>query len=192
MASPWRSRSVANTEKVMDQLSLQTTADCIQQATMEVFSTMLGTELECGVPGTEPSLQNETVGVLSFAALTGTWVGTGCLSCSPAVACHIASQFLMDKYETVNEEVLDAFAEVTNMVIGGIKHLLEAHIGPLSMGVPTAIFGRNFISRTPGTREWVVVPFTWSGHQMIVHFTLSPKEDSGVRAGSPHTGCVAV
>ena len=64
-------------------------------------------------------------GVVSFIGLAGSWAGSGSLACSPAMACRICSQMLMTESQAVDDEVLDAVAELTNMIIGSVKTDLE-------------------------------------------------------------------
>ena len=56
----------------------------------------------------------------------------------------------MTESPAVNEEVLDAVGELTNMIIGNVKTVAEAIVGPLNLSVPTVIYGRNFTSRSLG------------------------------------------
>jgi chemotaxis protein CheX len=100
-------------------------------------------------------------------------MGTGSIACSAAFACKISSQLLMAEYSAVDEEVLDAVAEVTNMVVGNVKTLLEEILGPLGLSIPTVIFGRNFTSRSAGTNEWTVVPFLADGVRFQVQVCLA-------------------
>jgi CheY-specific phosphatase CheX len=44
--------------------------------------------------------------------------------------------------------VLDAFAELIDMIIGNVKTALEEHLGPMGMSVPTVVHGKNFTTRT--------------------------------------------
>ncbi|MEO8130562.1 MAG: chemotaxis protein CheX, partial [Bryobacteraceae bacterium] len=108
----------------------------------------------------------------------GSWVGTGSVSCTAACACKISSQFLMAEYTSVNEDVLDAIAEITNMVIGNVKTLLEEDLGPMGLSIPTVIFGRNFASRTVGTFEWTVVPFSFEGERIVIQICLAPQKEA--------------
>ena len=150
--------------------------DLIRQSTANVFSTMLGAEL---VPG-EASIENATPeandGVVSFIGLAGAWAGTGSVTCSPAMACRICSLMLMTENTSVDEEVLDAVAELTNMIIGSVKNDLEPHLGPLGLSLPTVVFGRNFRTKSAGTTEWTVVRFPWEAEVLAVKLCLSPME----------------
>lgn len=150
----------------------------VRDSTNDVFSTMLGIELEqCDayVDKTSPPAGD---GILSFIGLAGSWVGTGSVSCTTAFACKISSQFLMAEYTSVNEDVLDAVAEITNMIIGNVKTRLEEDLGPMGMSIPTVIFGRNFASRTVGTFDWSVVPFDLDGERIHIQICLAAQKDS--------------
>jgi chemotaxis protein CheX len=149
----------------------------IRQATTQVFATMLGVELTA-----EPEVSIETGGpetndgVVSLIGLAGPWVGTGSVTCSPEVACRVCGLMLMMEATSVNEEVLDAIAELTNMIIGSVKNDLEPALGPLCLSIPTVVFGRNFRTRSAGTAEWIVVRFPWDGDKLVVKMRITQAE----------------
>lgn len=160
----------------MAHITQHAVARMIAEATLDVFSTMLNLEITPGEPYVGAQSQVTRSGVTSFVGLAGSWVGTGAIDCSAEFACQISSHFLMSDYAAVNEEVLDAVAEVTNMIIGNVKTKLEEIVGPLGLSIPTVIYGRNFASRVVGTPEWVIVPFDCSGQRMEVQMCLAPAE----------------
>src|ERR1035437_1183524 len=137
--------------------------DCIGQATANVFSTMLGVELSAGEASIERGMPETNDGIVSFIGLAGPWAGTGSVSCSPALACRVCSLMLMMDATAVDAEVLDALAELTNMILGSVKNDLEPHIGSLGLSIPTVVFGRNFRTKSAGTADWTVVRFPWEG-----------------------------
>lgn len=159
----------------------------VTTATNEVFSTMLGIRARPGDPRNE-RVPNITAGVVALLGMAGRWTGTGMLSCSHALACRLASQLLMSEYEhgseAVNEEVLDAMAEIANMVVGNVKNLLEEELGPMGLSIPTVIFGRNFTARSAGQSDWTVVPFDCFEERLEVRICLTPaREPAPVRHG---------
>lgn len=159
----------------------------VAAATGEVFSTMLATEAALGEPYTE-RMPEVSDGVVAFIGLAGRWTGTGMVSCAPALACRLASQLLGTEYapggEAVNEDVLDAVAEIANMIIGNAKNVLEEELGPMGMSIPTVIFGRNFTTRSVGQGDWIVVPFDCGGEKLQVRICLAPaREPAPVRHG---------
>jgi len=151
----------------------------VTQAATQVFSTMLGVEIRVGEVTTENGTPDANDGVVSFIGLAGAWAGTGSLSCSPTLACRICSSMLMTEASAVNEEVLDAVAELTNMIVGSVKTDLEQHLGPLGLSIPTVVFGRNFKTKSAGTTEWIVVRFHWDDELLLVKMCLAPQERPG-------------
>jgi chemotaxis protein CheX len=81
---------------------------------------------------------------------------------------------LMCESTAVNEEVLDAVAELTNMIIGSVKTDMETHLGPLGLSIPTVVFGRNFKTKSAGSSEWIVVKFHWEDETLQVKICLAP------------------
>ena len=157
----------------------------VQSSTREVFQTMLGmesTSVQVFDNGTPPQPTN---GVMSLIGMAGPWVGTGSLWCSSDLACKISSGLLMAEYAAVNEEVLDAVAEVTNMVIGNVKTAVEELVGPMGLSIPTVIFGRNFATRSIGANNWTVIEFECGGEKLHVQVCLTAKQEghAGGRLG---------
>lgn len=163
--------------------------DSIIQSATQVFSTMLEAEVVCGDTFVEKGAPEANDGVVSFIGLAGSWAGTGSLACSPAFACRVCSQMLMTESSAVNEEVLDAVAELTNMIIGGVKNDLERRLGPLGLSIPTVVFGRNFKTKGAGTAEWIVAPFTWDGERLLVKMCLAPSDKSFAHVGPLGQSC---
>lgn len=149
----------------------------IKQATDEVMTTMLGIETTAGEPVEEQSAPGPTEGVVSLIGLAGPWVGTGSISCSAPTACTLSSKFLMMECPSVNEDVLDAIAELTNMIIGSFKTRAEERLGPMGLSIPTVIFGRNFTTRSVSRNDWTMVPFRFDGGDSFdVHICLTPND----------------
>ena len=161
----------------------------ISHATAEVFSTMLGVELGPGESAIETGEPEANDGVVSLIGLAGPWVGTGSVTCSPEVACRVCSQMLMTEATAVNEEVLDAVAELTNMIIGSVKNDLEPDLGPLCLSIPTVVFGKNFRTRSAGTAEWILLRFPWDGDKLVVKMCLAQAEKSHPASHAPGHTC---
>lgn len=157
-------------------------AGAIRAATDEVFATMLNLTLQPGDTFVEKEEAVPTSGVVSLIGLAGSWVGSGSLACSAGFAAKIASALLMTPYDAINEDVLDAVAEVTNMIIGNVKTVLEDRLGAMGLSTPTVIYGRNFQTRSTGTQEWTVVPFTLGEDHMCVQLCIAPNVDESKKA----------
>jgi|HubBroStandDraft_4_1064222.scaffolds.fasta_scaffold01555_6 chemotaxis protein CheX len=160
-------------------------SEAIKVATHDVFSTMLGVELKPGAVFLEKQEPAPASGVVSLIGLAGPWVGTGSLSCPAAFACRIASQMLMTEYPAISEDVLDAVAEITNMIIGNVKTTLENRLGSMLLSTPTVIYGRNFQTRSARNQEWTVVPFEWDAERMCVQVCIAPNPDAESKTMRP-------
>ena len=160
--------------------------EAIRAATQEVFSMMLNLELTPGEVFVEKEEAAPASGVVSLIGLAGPWVGSGSLSCTAEFACKIASHLLDTEYASMNEDVLDAVAEVTNMIIGNVKSALEDRLGAMGLSTPTVIYGRNFQTRSAGNQEWTVVPFLLERERMCVQMCIAPNPDAARK--TPHGG----
>ncbi len=148
--------------------------ELISAAAYEVFDTMLGIELTRVSTGAETTSSDACDGVVSFIGLAGAWAGTGSLSCSATLACQLSERMLMSEYPAVNEEVLDAVAELTNMVIGNVKSEMENQLGPMGLSVPTVVYGRNFTAKSISHLTWSAVHFEHEGERLVFRVCLAP------------------
>ncbi len=149
---------------------------------------MLGVELTSLDPYRQPCRPEPANGVIGLIGLTGKWTGTGSIACTGDLARRISGQFLMAEFAAVDQEVLDAMGEITNMIIGNFKNDLEEEAGPLGMSIPMVVFGHNFMAGTTHTVDWVVVPFACEGERLEVKACLSPKPEHPGRRRSPNIG----
>jgi chemotaxis protein CheX len=149
----------------------------IRAATEEVFGTMLG----AGIEFNEGAKSDPDSGLMALVGITGDWSGAGTLSCSPALGNRAAAVMFMSEPATdstaINDEVLDAVAELTNMVVGNIKNVLEHHIGPMAISIPSVIYGRNFHFRSLTGKVIASVAFRWDSEPMEVKVVLAPSSD---------------
>ncbi|MGC9949443.1 MAG: chemotaxis protein CheX [Bryobacteraceae bacterium] len=158
----------------------------IRTAAEEVFSTMLGTELRFTESYCDKGPSHPLDGVICLIGMAGEWTGTGTTSCSAEFACRIASQMLMAEYAVVDADVLDAVAEIANMILGNVKTALEKSLGTMGMSIPTAIFGKNFLAKSFGDETWTVVVFECDGQRLEVKLFLKPA-GAGPGPGSSKT-----
>ncbi len=169
----------------------QKLVDYARAATADVFSTMLGMELQAEAPRQDPDFPTINDGVMALVGMAGSWTGAGVICCTAAFACQLCNQFIGTAAANVDEEVLDAVGEVANMIIGNFKTSVEEHLGALGLSVPTVIYGRNFTSRSIGQNHWTVLPFRCGDEVLEVRVCLAPaKEPTTPRAGYSHSSTV--
>jgi chemotaxis protein CheX len=147
-------------------------AEMLFAATQEVFTSMLGSEIQqLSAPEAERSTPFD--GVLSLIGLAGALIGNGALVCSAEMACDLSSRLLCAEVSGVDEQVLDAVGEITNMIVGGFKNLLEAHVGPLQMSIPSVIFGKNICTRDARADVVVAVRCAFPGGEFDLTVRLA-------------------
>ncbi|HEV2199347.1 MAG TPA: chemotaxis protein CheX [Bryobacteraceae bacterium] len=159
---------------MIDRVTSEEIAAAVRAASADVFATMLQLPLVIEPFRNETREPESFDGVVALVGIAGAWTGTGRVACSPHFACRVAGALLMTHYEAVNEEVLDATAEVANMIIGNVKTIFEETLGPLGLSVPTVIFGRNYRTHSSGVPKWTVVPFSTEGEGWKISFCLMP------------------
>jgi chemotaxis protein CheX len=151
--------------------------NAILTATTEVFEVMLDLKIAAEPAYLNPPSSEPTDGVVALVGLAGQWVGTGIVQCDSGLARVLFSHLLgVDETpggEGVDGEVLDAVAEIANMIVGNVKNTIEEHLGPLGMSIPTVVFGRNFTTRGGGSEPWTIVPFICRESRMLVKVCLT-------------------
>jgi chemotaxis protein CheX len=77
----------------------------------------------------------------------------------------------------VDEDVLDAVAELTNMIVGNIKNILEEKLGTMAISIPTVVYGRNFKFKSfAGITDSQRI-FTWQNYSLKVQVCLAPTSE---------------
>jgi chemotaxis protein CheX len=148
-----------------------------RSAVSNVCGTMLGCEVEVGETKHIGHPLQESDGVVALIGMAGPWIGTGALTCKPALACRMAGAFLMTDYAEVNDEVLDAVAEIANMVFGNLKTAIEDRVGKMGLSTPTTIHGASFTTKIGGSHEWALIPVKMYDGEMLVQVCLLPNRD---------------
>ncbi|MEA1952121.1 MAG: chemotaxis protein CheX [Planctomycetota bacterium] len=134
------------------------------------FSTMLDCELHRGDIGFKDNA-NPKYAVSGVIGLSGRAVGTVVLSLSKEVALKAASTMLMMEATEVDEEVLDAVGELTNMVAGGAKAELEEY--ELAVSLPNVITGRDHEIHFPSSVQPICIPFNSPWGEITLEVGLS-------------------
>lgn len=121
------------------------------------FGTTLGVQIQR--TGLELMENNQALQPVSgLIGVSGKAVGTIVLSLSTNVAIQAAKTMLFDDtINEVNDDVMDAVGELTNMVTGGAKAKLESF--HLSMSLPNVLFGSNCRLHFPQNSYPIAIPF---------------------------------
>jgi chemotaxis protein CheX len=134
--------------------------EIVQRTVQQVFATMLALRITNGLVEIDKRPLVPNAGTVAMVGMAGAVSGNGCLCLSKNLSCRLASALLMTQLDEVNDEVLDAVAELANMIIGGLKTELEESAGPMGLSVPTVIFSEHYITRTPTIGDRFTMQFT--------------------------------
>ena len=135
------------------------------------FLTMLGCEVHRG-PISLKDDHSPKYDISGIIGLSGKAIGTVVLSLSEAVAVKAASTMLMCDMDEINDDVIDAVGELTNMVAGAAKAELEEY--ELMVSLPNVITGRNHDVRFPSDVPPICVPFKTDWGNLALEVGFAP------------------
>jgi chemotaxis protein CheX len=137
----------------------------------DAFTTQLGCRIErlgLGLMENNQALHP----VSGIIGISGKGVGTIVLSMSVSVAVKAASTMLMDPdLNEVNDDVMDAVGEVTNIVCGGAKAKLAQY--SLSITLPNVLYGENCRLHFPQNSHPIMIPFKCEWGQLALQIGFS-------------------
>lgn len=136
-----------------------------------VFATMLSLEPQRKTLKVSPT---EAPGpqITSIIGISGQVHGVVALRFLPETALSIAGQLLGGEQTDVNGEVVDAIAELANMVAGNAKAKFEFD-PPLQLGLPTVVEGNGYRLKYPTGAFWLEVPFDTPVGPFSIEVTFS-------------------
>lgn len=138
-----------------------------------VFTTMLHLQparKTLKVSPTEPPGQQLT----SIIGISGQVHGVVALRFPPQTALLLAGRLLGTTFTELNDEVIDAVAEMVNMVAGNAKAKFD-HDPPLQLGLPTVVEGQGYRLKYPTGAFWLEVPFETDAGPFSLEVTYSAK-----------------
>jgi len=133
-----------------------------REATFAVFQKMLDAAVACGeAQTTREVLANHCV--TGIIGLTGGMAGDVIIRFDEEVAMEATGLLLGETPSEFDNNVVDAVGELTNMIAGGAKGMLEQY--NMSLALPTVIFGRGHRVGFRSGVQPVTLPFTtdWGG-----------------------------
>lgn len=150
--------------------------DLLKRSAAHAFLTMTGMEAVVGEAHPDQPRGTSSRTVAGFIGWVGNWNGTGILECSPEFACKLGNVLLGTSGESLNEDALDAVAEMTNIIFGSMKTELEKDLGTMGLSTPTVVYGNDVGMRSTG-EPFTVVPLTIEGFKMWVKLYLIRVEE---------------
>jgi chemotaxis protein CheX len=100
--------------------------------------------------------------------------GTVVLSLARLVAVRATGTMLGMEKDTVDEDVIDAIGELTNMVAGAAKSQLESL--SMSLSLPMVIMGKNIMVGFDKAIRPLVIPFDCQWGELSLEIGMTVKE----------------
>ena len=139
-------------------------ANKIIDATVDIFTTMVMMDITAGEPSSDVMrpLRASTTGTIG---LGGLYKGMLAIHIPNEVAMAITSSFLGMEVEDVNEDVLDAVGELTNMLGGSVKAILSESGSDIQLSLPSTISGDEYNFQCKEKADIIVIPFSIADNQ---------------------------
>ena len=139
--------------------------------TKGVFSTMVMLDVVNEAPLKEPVVNfHETL--TSMVGLAGSHTGILAVHCPKSLALLITSNMLGMEVTEIDDDVNDAMGEIANMIGGDIKHIFSPKGGDISLSIPTAIYGSDYMLESMSNTDSLVMPFECSGERFLLTFRV--------------------
>ena len=145
-------------------------------AAKNVLETMCQTQ----VKPKKPALKDNS---LTYGEVTGI-IGmvsddiAGCMILSFSEKCilHVVANMLMEPpKEKVDEEIVDAVGELTNMICGGAKAQLAKLDYKFNLATPTMVVGKNVEISYYSDAPTIVIPFATEYGEFVIEANLGSK-----------------
>nr|MBF0222441.1 chemotaxis protein CheX [Desulfobulbaceae bacterium] len=145
-------------------------------ATKNVLETMCQTPVTANKPYLKESTYSfgDVSGIVGMASDTV----TGCMVLSFTESCIlqiVAKMLYEDPKDTIDEDIIDAVGELTNMICGGARAQLAKLNSKFDLATPTMIRGKgveiSYFSEAPT----IVIPFSTQDGDFVVEANLAVK-----------------
>jgi len=153
------------------QLTEETLASYVIDATKEVFETMVMMPLEDSYPLKEP-VTTFHCSVTGMVGLAGTYTGILSIHCPKPLALKVTSNMLGLEVDEVDDDVNDALGEIANMLGGYVKQILSKGGLDINLSIPTVIAGEDYTVNSMSDSDCVIIPFINEGERFLVGLKL--------------------
>jgi chemotaxis protein CheX len=129
------------------------------QGTLEVLKTMASITATPGKPYVKTS--NAAAGDISgIIGITGDATGSLAISFTEPCICQVVNSLLGENHTTINAEIIDAVGELTNMISGAARNLMEKQGIKAFAAIPTVVHGKNHSINAIYNIPSIIIPFT--------------------------------
>jgi chemotaxis protein CheX len=147
--------------------------DAIGSAVKEVIEAMTMSQITLGEPKKKESrgMYGSVTGIIGLAG--GNSNGTLALSFKQDCLFQLLENMLGEKFTTVNDDVLDAVGEFTNIICGDLKRRLAVLGFEIGLATPLVISGESLQMRDRVTRDTYCIICSVAGGTFAVETNLA-------------------
>lgn len=147
------------------------------QATKNVLETMCQTQVQAKQPSlkADKKTYGDVTGIIGMASDDV----AGCMILSFSEKCIInvvANMLMEDPKSAIDDEIIDAVGELTNMICGGAKATLGKMNHIFDLATPTMITGKGVEIATLSDTPTIVIPFTTDFGGFVIEANLVEKK----------------
>ena len=110
--------------------------------------------------------------VSGIIGMTGDAIGSLALTFSEECIIGIVSNMLGESYKEINKEVMDTVGELTNMISGASRKLMEKDNLKVFAAIPSVIFGKDHSVRHVVRGMSIVIPFHTESGDFVIDVCL--------------------
>ncbi len=137
---------------------------------------VLGTMAMVQATPEKPYINTKRVSVGDVTGLIGiNGHADGVISLSLDEKCilHIVSNMLGEEYSRINEEIIDAVGELTNMIAGQARAHLANEGLKFQASTPTVIVGKNHMLSHVNKEPILAIPFATPHGKLVVEISIN-------------------
>jgi chemotaxis protein CheX len=151
------------------------------EGTLDVIKTMASITAEAGKPYLKKS--NVAAGDVSgIIGITGDATGSLAISFTEACICEIVNSMLGESHTSINTEIIDAVGELTNMISGSARNLMEKQGIKAFAAIPTVVYGKNHTITAIYNVPSIIIPFTTVSGPFFVDVCIKTTEKTERKA----------
>lgn len=146
------------------------------QSTKNVLETMCQTQAQAQKPmlKEDNNTYGDVTGIIGMASAEV----SGCMIVSFSEKCIInvvANMLMEDPKDSIDDEIIDAVGELTNMICGGAKATLAKMDHKFDLATPTMITGKGVEISTLADSPTIVIPFETEYGGFVIEANLAEK-----------------
>ncbi len=147
------------------------------QASKNVLETMCQTHVHPQKPflKEDKNTYGDVTGIIGMASAEV----SGCMILSFSEKCIVnvvANMLMEDPKDTIDDEIIDAVGELTNMICGGAKATLGKMNHKFDLATPTMITGKGVEISTLSDSPTIVIPFDTEYGGFVIEANLVEKK----------------